>query len=461
MDSHTQSHYNPALTRKKKKPRVGKWKRRTQVLQAPKNLLPGERGEMAKNFYQYTGPGGQTLHGYERQYKGQQLRKKGFTLKRDAEKDLRKTMEDMDAVERGEIRCAPTTAQEALEIYRYTLEIRAQSKCRQYTHNVNSNCKVLQEFVDHFGPKRLIRECTEDDLREFYQILCFKPTINKNSAGVFIGRIQGMLSAAQRKKPDLATWLRPTLKVNRTPEFERRYVEDWEYATLVQTLLDPPLAPSRREERKALWREAGDAVQLLRMTGGRLNEILRMKMWQFMWSKNIVRLEASKTENERDLPFWTPIREVVQRRIKEQLSDDEYLFPRARTETFDNAIARACLKAAKLANQALVDQGKGLRLDYGRENGFTCHSLRHTFITNMMEATNKDVKQVMAWSGHRSLESFKIYLHPSEQGRILGEQCTNTVADFLRTFTGRAGNASHASRVKDFPKRLKTKQVVG
>lgn len=371
---------------------------------------------------------------------------KKASLKRDAEKHLRQVMEDMDANDRGEIRCAPTTAQEALDIYRHTLEIRAQSKSNQYTHNVNSNCKVLQEFVDHFGPKRLIRQCIEDDLREFYQILCFKPTRNKNSAGVFIGRIQGMLKAAQRKKPDLATWLRPTLKVNRTPEFERRVVEEWEYATLVQTLLDPPLAPSRREERKALWREAGDAVQLLRMTGGRLNEILRIKLWQFMWSKNIVKLEATKTENERDIPLWTPIRDLAQKRIAEGLTDDEYLFPRATTATFDNAVARACRNAAN-----------AVKLNYGREEGFTCHSLRHTFITNMMEATNKDVALVMSWSGHKSLESFKIYLHPTQKGRILGEQSTNIVADFLRTFTGRAGNESHTSQVAAFPKRLKTK----
>jgi hypothetical protein len=184
MDNPTPSHYNPALTaRKKTEPRAVKRKRRTPLLK--REVRIATRGEMAKNFYQYTGPGGQTLHGYERQYKGVQLRKKGFTLKREAEKDLRKAMDDMDAAERGEIRCAPTTAQEALDIYRRSLEIRGQSKARQYTHNINSNCKVLQEFLDHFGPKRLIRQVTEDDLREFYQILCFKPTINKNSAGAF------------------------------------------------------------------------------------------------------------------------------------------------------------------------------------------------------------------------------------------------------------------------------------
>lgn len=66
----------------------------------------------------------------------------------------------------------------------------------------------LQEFVNFFGPNRLIRECTETDLREFYQILCFRRSLNRNSAGAFIGRIQGMLKAAQRSKPDLVNWLR-------------------------------------------------------------------------------------------------------------------------------------------------------------------------------------------------------------------------------------------------------------
>jgi integrase len=52
--------------------------------------------------------------------------------------------------------------------------------------------------------------------------------------------------------------------------------------------------------------------------------------------------------------------------------------------SFDHAIARACRKAAKLAN-----------LEYGRTNAFTCHSLRHTFVTDMMEATGKPRARAM------------------------------------------------------------------
>lgn len=392
-----------------------------------------------KNFHQYTGPGGQTLHGYMRRYKSVRLRKKGFATKSEAEKHLRQAMNDIDAEERGEIRTKPTTAQEALNIYRRNLEVRDRDKGYQYAHNVRSSCKIIQEFVDHFGPNRLIRECTETDLREFYQILCFRPTLNKNSAGVFIGRIQGMLKAAQKSKPDLVNWLRPTLKVNRTPEFEHRFVDLEEYAMLVHTLLNPPLAPSRREERKALWREAADAVQLLRLTGGRLNEIVRIRLDQFMWTKGKVRLYATKTENQRDLPLWDCIRDIAQRRINEGLTDGELLFPRAKTATFDHAIARACRNAGKMAN-----------LNYGRTNGFTCHSLRHTFVTDMMDASGNNVALVMSYSGHRSLESFKIYLHAPEQGCILTDQRIASVGLFVASFLGTEG-MSGTSGTSDEP----------
>jgi integrase len=285
-------------------------------------------------------------------------------------------------------------------------------------------------------------------LREFLQILCFRRGLNKNSAGVFIARIQGMLKTAQKAKPDLVNWLRPTLKVNRKLEFERRLVEDSEYVALVNILLDPPLAPSRRNERNALWREAGDAVQLLRMTGARFNELLRMRLDQFQWSKGKVRLNGSKTENERDIPLWDCIGDVVQRRIREELIDEEYLFPRARTKTFDNAIARACRKAAKLA-----------KINYGRVNGFTYHSFRHTFVTDLMEATGNDVALVMSYSDHRSLESFRAYLHPSRESSILAKQRMNSVGELLGTFKRNHGKEGTAGTEVSSDKPLKIKEA--
>ncbi|HXD30112.1 MAG TPA: hypothetical protein VN643_03285 [Pyrinomonadaceae bacterium] len=98
---------------------------------------------------------GQTRYGYRREYKGKQLRARGFATSSEAEQHLNQAIADVDAVIRGEVRCKPTTAQEALNIYRRKLEVRARDKARQYHHNVNSNCKVLQDFVDQFWTNTL------------------------------------------------------------------------------------------------------------------------------------------------------------------------------------------------------------------------------------------------------------------------------------------------------------------
>jgi len=74
---------------------------------------------------------GKTHYAYRRRYKKHELRKRGFATKGEAEASLRLAMDDIDATERGEIRVKATTAQEALAIYRRTLEVRAKDKGHQ------------------------------------------------------------------------------------------------------------------------------------------------------------------------------------------------------------------------------------------------------------------------------------------------------------------------------------------
>jgi integrase len=417
---------------------------------------PPKGPNSVRNFYTYADEHGQKLHGYERRYKKRQLRKRGFATKGAAEADLRQAMDDIDAELRGEIRVRPTTMQEALGIYRRKLEVRGRDKPANYNRHATSVCRTLEGFVNRFGPDRLVREVTQTDLREFYQTLCFQVT--RNSAGVTIGYAQGMLKAAQEAKADLVNWLRPTLTVKRETEFERRVVEPWEYVKLVQTLLSPPPKATRcgDKARKALWRDAADTVQLLRLTGGRLNEVLRLRLGQFYWDrwldgvKGFVRLKATKTETERDIPLWGNIREIIEQRIREHLASDELVFARATTEDFDQMISSACRIAGKTAE-----------LSYGRAHGFTCHSFRHTFTTDLMEKTGNDVGTVMRYTGHKTIESFSIYLKPTDKGRLLATQTMNNVALFLRS----SENHEHVQHAQNAPANdanvLNLRQVAG
>ena len=52
----------------------------------------------------------------------------------------------------------------------------------------------------------------------------------------------------------------------------------------------------------------------------------------------------------------------------------------------------------------------------------------------MMEASGNNVALVMSYSGHKSLESFKIYLHAPTQGCTATDQRIESVGLFLASF---------------------------
>lgn len=59
----------------------------------------------------------------------------------------------------------------------------------------------------------------------------------------------------------------------------------------------------------------------------------------------------------------------------------------------------------------------------------------------MMEASGNNVALVMSYSGHKSLESFKIYLHAPTHGCIAPDQRIESVGLFLTSFAGTKGMA--------------------
>ena len=77
----------------------------------------------------------------------------------------------------------------------------------------------------------------------------------------------------------------------------------------------------------------------------------------------------------------------------------------------------------------------------------------------MMEATGNDVALVMSYSGHRSMESFKIYLHPTQKGSILANQHLQTVGQLLATFTGIQGTTGTSGTESVNAKSLELKEV--
>jgi hypothetical protein len=65
----------------------------------------------------------------------------------------------------------------------------------------------------------------------------------------------------------------------------------------------------------------------------------------------------------------------------------------------------------------------------------------------MMEASGNNVALVMSNSGHKSLESFKIYLHAPTKGCIGTDQRIESVSLFLASFVGTMETEGTMARV--------------
>jgi integrase len=98
--------------------------------------------------------------------------------------------------------------------------------------------------------------------------------------------------------------------------------------------------------------------------------------------------------------------DLLKTRQADGLASDLHVFARAATNEFDRQVSRACRQAAKQA-----------KISYGRfdGDGFTLHSLRHTYITHLL-ANGVDAPTVMEYSGHKSYQSFSVYLHKTDMG---------------------------------------------
>jgi len=68
-----------------------------------------------------------------------------------------------------------------------------------------------------------------------------------------------------------------------------------------------------------------------------------------------------------------------------------------------------------------------------------------------MKVTGNDVGTVMKYSGHKTLESFSNYIHPTDEGRTVSMQALDNVDGILTT----QGSVEGVGKVESVKKRLR------
>ena len=82
-----------------------------------------------------------------------------------------------------------------------------------------------------------------------------------------------------------------------------------------------------------------------------------------------------------------------------------------------------------------------------------------TFMTHVMKVTGNDVGTVMKYGGHRMLESFSNYIHPTDEGRIVSMQALDNVDGILTAQGGVESVRSVGSAEERAAKLLQNKQL--
>lgn len=145
-------------------------------------------------------------------------------------------------------------------------------------------------------------------------------------------------------------------------------------------------------------------------TGLRLNEIRKLKWTDFNFEKMTV-ITIGKRDKEATIPISKKLRDKLKSAQSSGLFDAEYVF------TFNGKIVR---------RSAMVNWPREVKkwCGWGKEFKFTCHSLRHCFITSLAEA-HLDIDSIMALARH------------SEPGVTMGyikTQESKTNSDYKKVF---------------------------
>jgi site-specific recombinase XerD len=232
---------------------------------------------------------------------------------------------------------------------------------------------AVKQLAAHYG--RSPDQLSEQELRDYFTYLVKERRVASSTLRTQVFAVK-FLYAKTLQKP----W--PTLKILRPRRREK-----------LPVVLDP-------EEAKRLLAVKRSPVARMCATvmyccGLRISEALNLKVTDIDSQRMVVIVRSGKGNKDRHIP--------LPRRTLELLRDywREY---RPKTWLFVTPDGR------QLADHSVRYYLKKARRDSGIRKPVSCHTLRHSYATNLM-ARGVDVRVIQALLGHRSLKTTTLYLH--------------------------------------------------
>jgi len=212
--------------------------------------------------------------------------------------------------------------------------------------------------------------------------------------------------------------------------FYRDYLQrDWQLWEAFEIRRDQPLpVVLSRAEVRALLNAVREnrfkaVLSLIYHCGLRVGEAVRLRPCDIDSARGVVRVIDGKGGRNREVPIAPQMIE----RLRGYWSfhrNRAWLFPgvgrawRERCKTLQTAMASADSAMSVSSVQAAL---RIVVAAAGIKKAATCHSLRHSFATHLLES-GVSIRQVSSYLGHASLASTLIYLHVTEMSEGKGRE---------------------------------------
>lgn len=163
---------------------------------------------------------------------------------------------------------------------------------------------------------------------------------------------------------------------------ERNFLTEEEFNMLIKAIRQPVVKT---------------VVQTMFYTGGRISEIIHLKLEDVDFEKRIIHIIGGKGEKDRDIPINDKLYTILQNYLENiRESDSDRFFALERTGKVSTTYVNRLIK--ELAHEI------------GLEKDVSAHVLRHSFGTNLLEK-GVSVVSIQKLLGHTSLAVTTRYLH--------------------------------------------------
>ena len=234
-------------------------------------------------------------------------------------------------------------------------------------------------IFDHFGPLASLDDISIASQSEFFDVLTVEGKYSAstvNYLGTLLHQMQLHAHKRGRKRIPPTRMLMRKLtrgRVRFVSDIEETQMLDWYDRT-------------GRED-------FADLVKFYIDTGFRKSEAFRLRFNDLDFKTGRITVWETKTNNPRTVKMTNRVRGVLERLSRTTNEHDAFVFRHIRERKF---------------YKIWIEMREAIGL--GEDEQFVIHTLRHTCATRLCGA-GVDIRTVMAWLGHKSIEQTQRYAH--------------------------------------------------